>query len=974
MQLCPGCGKKFESGRAYGLHFSTTSDSRCLKVREDGEAEAQLTDSDEEKFGSDLRGEFPTGGGTFSGDFFGENYAEEDFNYISDEPVSDFSDEEDDPVASDYAAAADAKAGDGWEPARPLAHHNVDSERSKVVSVAPPSREKRRIAEDRFHKAPIIVQYPSDRAGEEISDHHSLSSEQQYSTALGKSSNPYSPFASKLDWEFARWAKLRSSGSTAFTDLLKIEGVVEALGLSYRNSAELNAIIDEKLPCRPKFTRSEVVVAGEAFELYSRNIIECVRALFGDTDFAPYLFVVPERHYADKDKTIRLYHNMHTGRWWWSTQKAIEKDDPGATIIPILLSSDKTQLTMFGNKTVYPVYMMIGNIPKEIRRKPSRRAYVLLAYLPTSRLGHIKNKAARRRTLANLFHACLSFITEPLRGAGVTGIPIASGDGKLRRGHPIVACYIGDYPEQLLVACVKDGDSKCILRNLSEVLDALDTLDEGGTRYTQACTEAGIKPVVHPFWEKLPYTNIFLSITSDVLHQLYQGIIKHLIEWLKESIGEAELDARCRRLPPNHNIRLFMKGISHLNRISRFLLGIIIDVQLPGGLSPVRLVEAVRGILDFTYIAQYPMHTTETLAHLEESRMLFHRNKGIFVDLGVRESFNLPKLHSMEHYPDNIMNFGTSDNYNTEYTERLHIDLAKDAYRSTNRKDEFSQMTLWLERKEKVLRHNQFIDWRLRGSPGPPIIENLHPGIIYEHKLSMANHPTHKSVKFSTLETLYGASFFRDALSRYVVELIEPQLSVAQVEREANSFDVPFNAVPVFHRIKFRTPDPYTSNGAADSVVDSVHVQPQKFLRNGDKVPGRFDTVLVNTGEGGKTGTEGYRIAQVRVVFTLPERLARTVLPSNIRPPKYLAYVEWFTAFKPQPEQHRLMYKVSRSIKNGDRLASIIPVGNIRRSVHLLPKFGPVAPPEWKSHTVLEQCPVFFASPWTNRHAYATLY
>ncbi|KAJ7824088.1 hypothetical protein B0H14DRAFT_2174114, partial [Mycena olivaceomarginata] len=65
-----------------------------------------------------------------------------------------------------------------------------------------------------------------------------------------------------------------------------------------------------------------------------------------------------------------------------------------------------------------------------------------------------------------------------------------------------------------------------------------------------------------------------------------------------------------------------------------------------------------------------------------------------------------------------------------------------------------------------------------------------------------------------------------------------------------------------------------------------------------------------------------------------------------------LAYVEWFSGFKPQPERHHLMYKVSRVIKNGDRLASIIPVGNIRRSVHLLPKFGPVAPPEWKSHNV----------------------
>ena len=65
---------------------------------------------------------------------------------------------------------------------------------------------------------------------------------------------------------------------------------------------------------------------------------------------------------------------------------------PGATIIPIILSSDKTQLTMFGNKTAYPVYMTIGNLPNEIHHKPSRSAYVLLRYLPTSRYENMKNK------------------------------------------------------------------------------------------------------------------------------------------------------------------------------------------------------------------------------------------------------------------------------------------------------------------------------------------------------------------------------------------------------------------------------------------------------------------------------------------------------------------------------------------------------------------------------------------------------
>ncbi|KAJ7181826.1 hypothetical protein C8R46DRAFT_834879, partial [Mycena filopes] len=117
---------------------------------------------------------------------------------------------------------------------------------------------------------------------------------------------PYAPFASKTDWEVAKWAKLRGAGSTAFTDLLK----VDALGLSYGTSAQLNSIIDQDLPGRPAFRRSEVVVDNEVFHLYSRNIIECIRALYGDSEFAPYLFVAPERHYIDKERTVRMYHNM----------------------------------------------------------------------------------------------------------------------------------------------------------------------------------------------------------------------------------------------------------------------------------------------------------------------------------------------------------------------------------------------------------------------------------------------------------------------------------------------------------------------------------------------------------------------------------------------------------------------------------------------------------------------------------------
>ncbi|KAI0711236.1 hypothetical protein C8Q76DRAFT_570023, partial [Earliella scabrosa] len=125
-------------------------------------------------------------------------------------------------------------------------------------------------------------------------------------------------------------------------------------------------------------------------------------------------------------------------------------------IIPIIISSDKTQLLVFGNKTAHPVYMTIGNLPEDIHRKPSCHGQILLAYFPASRLKHTTSNTSQRCVLANLFHKCMAMILKPLVKAGMHGLAMTSGDDITWRGHPIFAVYIGDYLEQLLVTCCKN--------------------------------------------------------------------------------------------------------------------------------------------------------------------------------------------------------------------------------------------------------------------------------------------------------------------------------------------------------------------------------------------------------------------------------------------------------------------------------------------------------------------------------------
>ena len=108
-------------------------------------------------------------------------------------------------------------------------------------------------------------------------------------------------------------------------------------------------------------------------------------------------------------------------------------------------------------------------------------------------------------------------------------------------------------------------------------------------------------------------------------------------------------------------------------------------------------------------------------------------------------------------------------------------------------------------------------------------------------------------------------------------------------------------------------------------------------------------------------------------MFRIPSKVVHEVAPSlDTVPPTYLVYVEWFSPLSAAPDPKHLMYRVSRPIENERRSAAIIPLDRIVCSVHLIPRFGPVTPPEWSSFTVLDQCQTFYVNPFTDRSSYLT--
>ncbi|KJA18014.1 hypothetical protein HYPSUDRAFT_122964, partial [Hypholoma sublateritium FD-334 SS-4] len=317
-----------------------------------------------------------------------------------------------------------------------------------------------------------------------------------------------------------------------------------------------------------------------------------------------------------------------------------------------------------------------------------------------------------------------------------------------------------------------------------------------------------------------------------------------------------ELDQRIRSLPPGYGLRHFKNGFSALSQVSgperknmaKILLGCLV------GSIPPDASQAIAALLDFIYIAQYPTHDTTTLGYLSDARDRFHNNRDYFITVGVRDHFNIPKFHSLLHYIDSIKEFGTTDNYNTEMFERLHIDFAKNGWRATNQRDEFPQMVKWLSRQEKISSFENRLNYRAITTDSPPLQKPLR---------SIPKYPNFPNRRLDLIEEKHNAPNFSHYLKGFLNKLSPHPIPLRQLEDTS----LPFTKVDIYNTFRF---NPVSIHEDEEQDVDAVKAMPKSRTR----------------------------IGRVRVIFTLPKVMDTRLGPQEL--PEYwpktpLAYVEWYS-------------------------------------------------------------------------------
>ena len=138
------------------------------------------------------------------------------------------------------------------------------------------------------------------------------------------------------------------------------------------------------------------------------------------------------------------------------------------------------------------------------------------------------------------------------------------------------------------------------------------------------------------------------------------------------------------------------------------------------------MLRAITAFLDFCYLIRRSTLTATDLVAVEDALARFHEERSIFIDVGVRLDFNLPRQHSLQHHARMIQLFGAPNGLCSSITEAKHIKAVKEPWRRSSRFNALYQMLLINQRLDKLAAARVLFESQgLLQDELPPIVQRM---------------------------------------------------------------------------------------------------------------------------------------------------------------------------------------------------------------------------------------------------------
>ncbi|KAG1861774.1 hypothetical protein DFJ58DRAFT_871731 [Suillus subalutaceus] len=479
--------------------------------------------------------------------------------------------------------------------------------------------------------------------------------------------NTYYPFHDEGEWELGRFL-VENLTQTQIDKFLKLKWFHTRPRPSFTSKDQLLDWVDA-LPSFVPWKVSNIEFTGYKttypVQLIWRDALEVIKQLFSDPVFANHITFQP---HVVNTRGQREYGDYMSADMAWKIQDHLPV---GTTQVPIILGSDKTPVTRItGGFEMHPLFITIGNLDSEVRSKATLRAWHCIAYMPIAKF--CVHPDYQGILQARLWHKCVDLVCANLKITAEDGCFMPDPSRYICYVFTPLVAHVCDLPEATMIAVVDPWD-----------------LD----KFQKAAKAAHLSGVHMPYWSNWMFACPSVFLTSEILHTCIKFFADHPLNWVKETVGKCELDARFMVQHKRVGTQHFTKGITHVNQmtgrehrdIQRTIVASIAGVAAP------RFIRSIRALIEFIYLAQNPVHSPNSL-HSMDAIIDAGARRG---KKGVKEDFFIPKLELLQSFRGTVERLGTLMHISSERTNRRSTDFTEQCVRILNRQESMELFNLY---------------------------------------------------------------------------------------------------------------------------------------------------------------------------------------------------------------------------------------------------------------------------------------